>query len=291
MVAQTKSFSKAARILHLSQPAISSKIQSMEEALGVKLFTRTAHGVILTEAGTIVLDYAARFLDMEQSMDKDISQLLSFNHQLVIGSSCTSGNYALPSSISHFKEKFPRANVKLDISNSEETVGKLHKGEIDVAIVDGEVKTDHTVRVLDTIDLVFVAARTGKFKRDKLTVSELKTRPFIIREKGAAVRMVMEDLAARHGCSLKDFNIVAEMNSLHSIKAAVMSGTGVTLLPLIAVQNEIAEGHLRVLQVEGVNLQMDVNLVYPGNRESSPIAQNFVKFLSNPGQGGFGWKQ
>jgi|GEM_PF-2304618 len=128
IVAQTKSFSKAAKLLHLSQPAVSSKIQTMEEALGVKLFTRTSQGVKLTEAGKIAYEYTTRFLDMEQSMNNDINHFLSSGHQLIIGSSCTSGNYALPGSISNFKQKFPQANIKLNISNSQETIGKLHKG-------------------------------------------------------------------------------------------------------------------------------------------------------------------
>ena len=291
IVAQTKSFSKAARLLHLSQPAVSSKIQAMEEDLGVKLFTRTSQGVKLTEAGKIAFEYATRFLAMEQSMNSDINRFMSSSHQLTIGSSCTSGNYALPGSISNFKQKFPQANVKLDISNSWETIGKLHKGEIDVAIVDGDVETNHPVRVLDKIDLVFVAANTDKFKRTKLTLKELKTKPFIVREKGAAVRTEMEKLCVANGCTLQDFNVVAEMNSLHSIKAAVLSGTGITLLPLISVRKEIAEGALRILQIEGVDLQIDVNLVYPIDEESSPLVQNFVTFLTNSKQRGFCWAE
>lgn len=224
-------------------------------------------------------------------MNNDINHFLSSGHQLIIGSSCTSGNYALPGSISNFKQKFPQANIKLNISNSQETIGKLHKGEIDVAIVDGDVETNHAVRLLDQIDLVFVAANTDKFKKTKLTLKELKTKPFIVREKGAAVRTVMEKLCVANNCTLQDFNVIAEMNSLHSIKAAVLSGAGVTLLPLISVRKEIKEGSLRILQVEGLDLQIDVNLVYPIDEESSPLVQNFVKFLTDSKQRGLCWME
>lgn len=290
-VAQTKSFSKAARLLHLSQPAISSKIQAMEDDFGQKLFTRTTQGVILTEAGKTVLAYSSRFLDLQQSMNDDLNRLLNVNPQLIIGSSCTSGNYALPCCISSFKEKFPQANIKLDIANSAETIAKLNKGEVDLAIIDGNVETNHAIQFLDSIDLVFVAAAIDKFKKTKLTFRELKTKPFIIREKGAAVRIVMETLAARNGCTLSDFNIVTEMNSLHSIKAAVLSGIGITLLPLVAAQMDINSGALRILQVEGIDLKIDVNLVYRINEETSPVTQKFIKFLTDRNTRGFCWEQ
>jgi len=291
IVAQTKSFSKAAKLLYLSQPAVSSKIQTLEDSLGVKLFTRTTHGVILTEAGKVVLDYSNRFLDLHQSMLDELNQLLNSNTQLVIGSSCTSGNYAMPSCINAFKENSPQVNIKLDISNSLETICKLNNREIDIAVVDGSIETNHAVHVLDSVDLVFVTANTDKSKKTKLTFKELKSKPFITREKGAAVRSVMDNLALQNGCTLDDFNIVTEMNSLHSIKAAVLKGIGITLLPLVAVQKEVSAGTLRILQIEDVALKIDVSLVYRTNEETSLVAQKFIKFLANPQNRGFFWEQ
>lgn len=291
VVAQANSFSKAAKLLHLSQPAVSSKIQAMEDMFGAKLFTRTAQGVTLTEAGRIALEYSDRFLDLEQSMTEEISQLLSVNHPLVIGASCTSGNYALPGCISRFKEKYPQASVKLDISNSVETIQKLNKKEIDLAIVDGSVDTSLPVRRLDSIALVFVAANSDRFKKTRLTFKELRSRPFIVREKGAAMRTVMEQLAAQNGCTLNDFNIVSEMNSLHSIKSAVLGGAGITLLPLVGARQDIQAGNLRLIQVDDLQLMIDVNLVYRVDEESTPVTHNFVKFLTNTSNPGFCWQQ
>ncbi len=290
VVAQTKSFSKAARLLHLSQPAISSKIQAIEDLYGTKFFTRTAQGVTLTEAGKVALHYADQFINLHQTMTDELNDLLNANPQLVIGASCTSGNYALPGCISKFKDKFLQANIKLDIANSVETIHKLHKRELDLAIVDGAVETSLAVHALDSIDLVFVAASIDKFRKTKLTFKELKTKPFIVREKGAAVRTVMENLAAERGCTLSDFNIVSEMNSLHSIKASVLGGTGITLLPLIGVQKDIQAGNLRLIQVDDLKLKIDVNLVYRADEESTQMAQKFVKFLTNPNKLGFCWE-
>ncbi|MDD3898183.1 MAG: LysR family transcriptional regulator [Syntrophomonadaceae bacterium] len=292
IVAETKSFSKAARLLHLSQPAISSKIQAMEDYYGIKFFTRTSQGVTLTEAGKIVCNYASKFSEMQQSMETELNQLLNIsNPQLIIGSSCTSGNYAMPNSIQGFKEKYPQANIKLNIANSMDTLQKLRNREVDVAVVDGPIMMPgYNVHYLDTLQLVFIALNQDHVKmKKKLSLKELRTKPLIIREKGAAVRSVIEELAAKNSFTLGDFNVVAEMNSLHSIRAAVKGGAGITIIPLVAVQQEIESGILRIIQVEEFDLRIDVNLIYSASVESSLIAQNFIKFISKS-EKNFSWE-
>lgn len=294
VVVQTKSFSKAAKLLHLSQPAISGKIQAMEDYYGIKLFNRTAKGVTLTEAGKIVWNYASRFTDLHKAMENELECLQNIdNQQLALGASCTSGNYAMPCCIRAFKEKYPRANVKLDIANSAQTLKKLNDKEIEVAIIDGKVdSTDYIVTRLDSIKFVFVAANHEDRKWKKtIGFRELKAKPFIIREKGAVMRSVLEELAIGNGCNINDFNVVSEMNSIHSIKAAVERGIGLSLVPLIAVQRELADGTLRIIRIEELDLKIDVNLVYSANEEPSVIAQRFIKFLNHPLKSGFCWNE
>jgi len=292
IIAKTKSFSKAARLLNLSQPAVSSKIQAMEDYYGVKFFHRTTQGVTLTEAGKITLGYADKFLNLHECMEQNLSNLLNIsNPTLTIGSSCTSGNFAMPCCIRGFKEKYPQANVKLDIANTLETLRKLDNDEIDVAVVEGKVEnTNHSIHYLDSINLIFIASDINdKKKKNKISIKELRTKPLIIREKGAAMRTVLEYLAAKSGCSINDFNITSEMNSLYSIKAAVEGGIGITLIPLMAVKKELAAGTLRAIQVEDFDLKIDVNLMYSSVEEPSLIAQKFIKFLTNSQSRGFRW--
>lgn len=291
IVVQTKSFSKAGRLLHLSQPAISSKIQAMENYYDIKLFTRTPQGVTITQAGKTVLAYANRFMDLHESMKNELNQLLISNPRLTIGSSCTSGNFAMPNCIRLFKEKHPAANIKLDITNTWNTLNKLNSKEIDVAVVDGKiVSTDYVVHYLDTMNLVFITANLDDNKKNKtITLKELMAKPLIVTEKGCAKRSIIEELAAKNGYSISDFNIISEMNSIHSIKAAVEGGNGITLIPLIAVHKELAAGTLRTIQVEEFDLKVDINLVYSAVEEPSFVTQKFIKFLLNSQDGVFCW--
>jgi len=293
VVAETKSFSKASKLLHLSQPAISNKVQAMEAYYGVKLFNRTSHGVTLTEAGKIVCGYAVRFLALANAMEKDLDKLLNIDHSyLTIGASCTAGNYAMPCSIRAFKEKYPEVSVKLDIGNTQNILDKLKNKEIDIAVVEGKVaNSDYITKYINTSNLVFIASNNRRKHKDILSLKELKTRPFVLREKGAAIRVVFEKALTKHGYKIEDFNIVSEMTSIHSVKAAVEEELGISIVPAISIENELYAGNLKIIKIKELdsNLELDIYLVYLKHEEPSLIAQKFIKFITHPEKTQFCW--
>lgn len=284
VIAETKSFSKAAKILHLSQPAISSKIQAMEDFYKITLFHRSAQGVTLTEAGKIVAAYAERFVNLHQSMDDDLRQLNQLSvSNLSIGASCTAGNFAMPYTIQSFKHKFPDAHIKLDIANTNTTLKKLMNNEIDVAVVEGEINFPGvTSLVLAKKDLVLVFPKTNAFKcRKEISLRELKDKPFVMREKGAAIPDILKKTFSEFGYDLYEFNIVAEMNSIHSVKAAIEGGMGVSVVPRVAVKNELEAGSIKEVKIREIgNLSVEINLVYRSDKEPSVIAKRFINFLT-----------
>lgn len=295
VIAETRSFSKAAKLLHLSQPAISSKVQAMEDYYGVKFFHRTTHGVTLTEAGNIFVEYADKFIALHQDMHNELHQLTHLTPpNLTIGASCTAGNFAMPSSLRAFKLKYPETNIKLNISNSKETINKVLNRELDLAVVEGAVITPGlTVFHLDSIPLVLVFPTNDNMRiRKKISLQELKSKPFVTREKGAAVYDVINDTFAKAGYNLEEFNLVSEMNSIHSVKAAIESGMGISIVPKIAVENELANGSLTIVKIKEIdNLSVDINLIYRDDEEPSMMAEKFISFLTHPKRSGFSWNK
>lgn len=293
VIAETKSFSKAAKLLHLSQPAISSKVQAMEDYYKLKFFNRTAQGVTLTEAGKVVLSYADRLISIHQSMDDDLHQINDlYCSSLAIGSSCTPGNFAMPCSIQAFKAKYPAAHIKLDINNTNTTLKKLLNKEIDVAVVEGKIDFPGVVsRFLVQRELVLVFPNTDTFKwRKELRLRDLKDIPFIMREKGAAIPALLKNAFAEFDYDLYEFNIVAEMNSIHSVKAAVEGGMGASIVPRVAVTQELSTGLLKEVKIKEINnLSIDINLVYRADEEPSHITRRFIRFLSRDENSGLCW--
>ncbi|HPF21613.1 MAG TPA: LysR family transcriptional regulator [Syntrophomonas sp.] len=293
VIAETKSFSKAARLLHLSQPAISSKVQAMEDYYKVKFFNRTAQGVTLTEAGKVVLAYADRLISLHQSMDTDLQQINDlYCSSLSIGASCTAGNFAMPCSIQAFKAKYPASRIKLDIDNTNATLKKLLNKEIDVAVVEGQINFPGVVsQFLDRRELVLVFPNTDAFKcRKEIRLRDLKEKPFVMREKGAAIPAILKSTFSDLGYDLYEFNIVSEMNSIHSVKAAVEGGMGVSIVPRIAVTKELNAGALKEVKIKEIEeLFLDVNLVYRADEEPSHITRRFIRFLTHANNSGLCW--
>ena len=140
MVTHLQSFSKAAKMLHMSQPAVSTHIKNLEEYYRGQLFERTPHGVTLTKAGETFYTYAKRILDLQDEMEQQLEVvLLRENNQIVVGASTTIGNVSLPCSIYLFKEQHPEVTIRLDIANSEEVVRKLYADEVDIGVLEGDV--------------------------------------------------------------------------------------------------------------------------------------------------------
>lgn len=293
VIAETKSFSKAARLLHLSQPAISSKVQAMEDYYKVRFFNRTAQGVTLTEAGKVVLAYADRLINLHQAMDNDLRQINDlYCSSLSIGASCTAGNFAMPGSIQAFKAKYPTARIKLDIDNTNATIKKLLNKEIDVAVVEGQINFPGVVsRHLDRRELVLIFPNTDAFKcRQEIRLRELKEKPFVMREKGAAIPTILQSVFKELGYDLYEFNIISEMNSIHSVKAAVEGGMGVSIVPRVAVVNELHKGTLKEVKIKEIDdLFIDINLVYRADEEPSHITRRFIRFITGANNCGLCW--
>ncbi|MBO8159221.1 LysR family transcriptional regulator [Thermosyntropha sp.] len=293
IVAETKSFSKAAKLLHLSQPAISSKIKDIEDYYGLKLFHRTAQGVTLTEAGKIVNAYAVRFVNLHRAMDEELKQLLNLNSpSLTIGSSCTVGNYAMPSYIKLLKSRYPDISIKLDISNTRGILDKLAKKEIDVAVIEGNIDNPNfAIHHITNIKLAFIASYDSKtVKKKEISIAELRSKPLVIREDGAAVRQIFENVLKEYGYKLDQFNIVTEMTSIHSVKAAVQDDIGISLVPEITIQREISNKLLKTIKVKDLDLKMDINLVHLKTENLSPQAQKFIDLMLNSQKSVFCWE-
>lgn len=287
VIVQAKSFSKAAKILNLSQPAISGKVQAIEDHYGIKIFQRTTHGVTLTEAGKVVNAYALKLTEMYQAMDFELDQLLNTaKPKIIIGSSCTSGNYAMPCIIHAFKNKYPQVDVKLDIANTERCLAKLQNKELDLAVVDGKVNNPNfIVSYLTSLELVFVtSSHNHRYRRRKeYTLKELLNIPFVMREKGAAMRTILENFLNENGFDIGNCNVASEMNSIQSVKSAVNQGFGVSLVPRIAVQDELHSGIFQPILVSDMDLTVDVHLAYRADEELSPAVRNFINFVIHKG--------
>lgn len=284
MVTRQQSFSKAAKLLHMSQPAVSTHVKNLEEYYQGQLLDRTPQGVTLTKAGEVLYSYAQKILNLQEEMEEQIETIFKHeNNQIIIGASTTIGNVSLPCSIYLFKELHPEAELNLNIANADEVLRMVMSEEVEIGVVEGEVDSSSFKMLPVTSDeLVFIAPPHYTAKGDDISLQDFLKHPLILREEGSGSRRILETALATHGYSLKQLNVITEMKNTYAIKSAVEAGLGGSVVPRLAVRKEAYSGTLRVLAITGLSMSINFNIVYPINRSLSTKTKLFIKFLTSP---------
>ncbi len=291
-IARVKSFSKAAKLLHLSQPAVSGQMHSIEDFYGTPLFKRSSSGVTLTEIGEVVYKYARDILKLHENLEKEIDLLLQSNDQkLVIGASSTIGDYALPCTVWTFKDKYPQTQIKLEVKNAENILAMLRNDEIDLALVEEslwEQADDLEAHPVSDDELLVIAPpRKPWINRTTITLEELKKAPLIIREKGSGMRQVFEKTLSSWGLSLNDFNVKTEMGSINAIKSTVEAGLGISICSRIAMRKEIRMGVIHPLTIEKKSIRINYLIVHKARKNLNSTAKRFIRLFVGPGKSPF----
>lgn len=285
-IAQVRSFSKAAKILNFTQPAISSQIKLLERTFKTSLCERGNNGVTLTEAGKVFYEYGDKILALQAELESEIAKLTGQKKEFInVGASYSVGNYSLPCSIITFKEIYPNVHVRLDIGPTEEMLQKLKDRQIDIAVVEGNIvdTTGLDICKIDTNKVVLVVPPKGKWlDTESITISDLTKEPFIAREEESGIRHFADGYLKSFGYGFKYFNIVMEVTNFDAIKIAVMRNKGVSLVPYPTVQKEIAEGSLKMVEVVDLNLEWEMRIACRANESLTGLKETFLNYISIP---------
>jgi DNA-binding transcriptional LysR family regulator len=281
-VADTKSFSKASELIHLTQPAVSLQVQAMEEVYETRLFDRSGNSINLTPAGEILYKRAKEILALYAEAQKNISEITgSIKGSLSIGASSTIGNYLLPSIISAFKKKVPRVNIALLVSNTKTIAEKLNAGEIDIALVEGDVsKQRFAVDTLISDELVVIMSPVHPWaERRNVPATELIKEPFIMREEGSGTRQIIMKCLEDHGIKLDDLKISLVLGSTESIKSAVEEGVGISIVSAWAARQSIKYGILKAMTFKDLKFHRNFSIISPKRNYCTHTAKEFLGFL------------
>lgn len=282
-VTRSQSFSKAAKLLHMSQPAVSTQIKNLEEYYEGQLFERTPHGVVLTKAGEVFYSYAERILNLYDEMEQQLESVLQRkSHQIIVGASTTIGNVSLPCSIYLFKEEYPEVSIRLQIANSDEVLRKVMANEVDIAVLEGYKESPELNAIPVTSDELVLIAPQHSQEEGSISLESFLKKPLILREDGSGTRKILAAALDQHGHSINDLNVITEMTTIDAIKSAVEAGLGEAIVPRLAVRKEAYLRSLKVLNIEGMDMPLEFNIIYPVHKSLSTAAKRFIRFLSDP---------
>jgi len=281
-VAETKSFSKASELIHLTQPAVSLQIQAMEELYETRLFDRSGNTINLTPAGEILYKRAKEILALYAEAERNISEITgAIKGSLNIGASSTIGNYLLPGIISAFKRKVPQVNISLVVGNTKTITEKLNAGEIDIALVEGDVsKQRFSVETLIGDELVVIMAPAHPWaERRNIPAIELAKEPMILREEGSGTRQIILKHLEEHGIKHDQLRVALVMGSTEAIKGAVEEGVGVSIVSGWAVRKWLKQGLLRAATFKDLKFHRNFSIISPKRNYSTHTAKEFLNFL------------
>jgi len=276
LVARMGSFTRAAEAAGLTRPAVSQQIKQLEGRFGVPLFVRSTRQVDLTAAGQELLAQAERVLAAGRDMEAAMEAIRRGERQTVaVAASTLPGESLLPRALAVLRRERPGIEAHVRMGNTEAVLSLLRQGQVDIGLVGEGVADPQLACEVVAEDEIVLALPPGSTFGDPLTLAELRQLPLILRERGSATRHTVLAALASRGVELGDLQVVAELGSPESIKAAVRSGVGGAFLSRMAV----AEGEMEVVRLAGLDLRRPVCACWRRDRPLTPALRALVAGL------------
>ena len=261
-VAESGSFTKAAKKLGYSQSTVSFQIKQLETELNSRLFERINHTVMLTDNGRMLLGYANQMQKLDREMQEAMQKEQKPRGHIRLGmadSLCTS---LLEADFMDFRKQYPEITLKIIAAGTEEMFRLLDHNEVDAILtLDNHIyNTDYVTAREEKVGIHFVAgARTSFAGQKQLSVQELVKLPFILTEKGMSYRRLMDERLARQSLEVRP---VLEIGSADLIASMVEQGVGISFLPDYVTCRKIREGTLVYLNVQDFEIEIWKQLLY-----------------------------
>jgi len=277
-VARLGSFSKAAEVLFISQPAVSKHIKGLEHQLGFVLIQRGKGEFKLTEEGKLLYKEAKRMANLIREAEDHIKRLQKERQGfLKIGTSESYSKCLMPSLLSAFQSAYPLIKISLDVGNSEEIEKSLVTYQNDLALIAITKVSSKFVSIpFLKEELVLITSPSHEVaKKERVSIKEIQDYPFIIRAKGSTTRRVLLEAFKRSGVRP---SLLIEAGSSEFIKQWVSEGKGISIIVKRIVEEEVKRGLLRMIPIEE-RLTLQVALLYLKEERVNPVIQIFSRFI------------
>jgi DNA-binding transcriptional LysR family regulator len=280
-VVERKSFSQAAERLGVTQPAVSLQIRSLEQRLGRQLLDRSGRRVEPTEAGLRLYASAQRLLALEENLLEELAagDEGSITGTLELGASTGPGGTVVPVLLCEFQERHPDVRVDLTVSDTQSVVDQVADRMLELGIVGaGRRHRGVTFEPFFRDEVVLACPPGHAFAGKTVSLEQLKAEPLIVMQEGAGVRQVIEDELRKAGTRLRDLDVRLELGLQESVRSAVLAGHGVTFISRLAIEADLAAGHIATARVRGLDPVREIFLVRATGRVETRAARAFVAY-------------
>jgi len=275
-VIEQKNFTRAAELLHLSQPAVSLQIQNLESEFGTKLVHRSSKLVKPTEAGEILYERAKKILHLYEEAKQEVDLLHNtVKGALKIGASFTIGEYVLPRVLAEYATQYPHVEIEVKIANTDEITQAVRANQIDVALIEGEIDAEIHVEPFMSDEMVLIVPPNHPvLKQKNVSIDHLQDQIWIFRESGSGTRKYSDHFIQEFGLRVKRSFV---FSSSQGVKEAVAAGLGIALVSRWIVRKELQTGDIATLQVKDYRFFRQFSILLQQNPAMTKAMEVFLQ--------------
>lgn len=288
-VVKVKSITKAAKEMHLSQPALSLQINCLENRFGTRLLERTNRGVKLTASGEILYHHGQRLLKIVDALERDLHDMRHpTGRSLKISASPYPGTYILPLKMLDFAKDYPETNFSISVKPMREVIENLVDRTTNIGVISGPLPPG-AASVLEAEKIactslgqdsvVAVCNQTSQWAGQEYSLEQLLSLPLVLLNRNFGCRLAIERGLEKLNLNPDGLNIVLELESCAAIISAIKANAGIGLVPSLACQG-ITD--LEVLSVTGLDIPVPISLLATSTMANTKAVQNLIDFLSRP---------
>ena len=278
-VMDTGSFSRAATLLHVSQPAISKGVRDFELQLGCQLLDRSPRGVRPTREGLALARHAETLFAAERAAEEELRALRDLNGGVLkIGASTTIATYMIADYVGAFHRAYPAVDIQLVSANTRDIADQMIEHNIEIALVEGPIEDENLISAPWRTDVMeLISSPSHEFaEAGEIDPKALAGETLIVRERGSGSREVVSQALAAHGIEPKR---TLEIGSTEAIKQIVAAGLGISIVSRAAVQDQVALGRLKTLIMRDLPIDRTLWQLKSPGRVELPAAAAFERLI------------
>ena len=281
VVAKEGSVSKAADVLFISQPAITYQIKKLETQLGVNLFTRTKHGMVLTDEGKVLFGYVKNGLENISNGENALSNIKNLDSGTIrIGASITICRNILMPYLEEFHKKYPNIDIKINNNVSDNLMKELRNGNLDILVMfspSNDTK-DLVIKPITEVQDVFIGNKEYyDLTNDTKNIKDLKSYPLILPGVTSSSRTHLNDFLKENNVSLIP---KLEVVSYSLIVDLIKSGFGIGYVTREFVKNELDNKSLYEIKTKKKAKKRSIVMVTMDKKEPNYSVKKLVEMIN-----------
>lgn len=279
-VSTEKNFTKAARILYISQPSLSRQIRILEKNLNTLLVNRDRNKISLTESGKLFLQYSERILALCEESCRALIDLKNGDRgNLTIGASQTIGTYLMPRILALFAKNYPQIDLKIQLNSTRLITKNIIDQDVDIAIIESELSNDLkenlTICPFVSDELNLIISKSHPFaKKKRIHKEDLYYLKFITLNSTSTIQQFIDKILIQNKIQIKQLKTILQLNSIEGIKTAVSLGLGAAFISSSAIEKEIKLKTIETIQIENIIINQKLSII------SNPKSCKSKAFLS-----------